>query len=329
VADRAAAAETENEKLLARVRDWERVHQAAHLMASLESAPAASADCGLRPNVWGAIRNLIDAAEGVRDFSGPPLIRDQERHCEEAIKLSSAIKAAELLLAIPLPAAPAASGAAGTEVVEFWGVRAKQSMAVPPGCASPRRVQSQPFQVFASEREAQAEADRCGGVVFAIPGSEPAAPAASGAAGTEPMTWGIANPGNPIYGNQKVWTVRATEEIAKDVYHSCDGWVHFPLYAAPQAAPGWLTKKDREWLTYLLQNFPVSYPVNEWIHSLLARSSPPEVVLTAVSSYENAPGNRVLAACDVISAIRKAGCEVVTPSHWQIAAAGVKVKEVG
>ena len=47
-----------------------------------------------------------------------------------------------------------------------WGVWAKQSMAVPPGCASPRRVQ--PFRTFASKHEAQAVADRCDGVVFAI-----------------------------------------------------------------------------------------------------------------------------------------------------------------
>ena len=63
------------------------------------------------------------------------------------------------------------------------------------------------------------------------------AKAASGAAEAEPVAWGIANPGNPIFGNQKVFTVRATEKIAKEVYRSCNGWVHFPLYTAPQPSP--------------------------------------------------------------------------------------------
>ena len=165
-----------------------------------------------------------------------------------------------------LDSSPAASGAAGTEVVEFWGVRAKQSMAVPPGCASPRRVQSQPFQVFASEREAQAEADRCGGVVFAIPGSEPAAPPASGAAGT-----------------------------------------------------GWLTGDERLAVSGAILILDQHGPTNigRTLNDILARSSPPEVVLPECP-YD---GYTMLTAEYV-------WCKCVAVFTEALAAAGVKVKEV-
>jgi hypothetical protein len=133
-------------------------------------------------------------------------------------------------------------------------------MAVPPGCASPRRVQSQPFQVFASEREAQAEADRCGGVVFAIPGSEPAAPPASGAAGT-----------------------------------------------------GWLTGDERLAVSGAILILDQHGPTNigRTLNDILARSSPPEVVIPFVDPALA----RIVYGRD---------------SEWlaALAAAGVKVKEV-
>ena len=150
------------------------------------------------------------------------------------------------------------------------------------------------------------------------------APAASGAAGTEPVAWGIANPGNPIYGNHKVWTVRATEEIAKDVYHSCDGWVHFPLYAAPQPEPGWLTAEEREAVTLAAQQAPESDFVTtvegKWINKtltdLLARDTPPEVVLPGDcggESYDSFVGGWNNYRDEALKAL---------------AAAGVAVKEV-
>jgi hypothetical protein len=185
----------------------------------------------------------------------------------------------EAVSAVTGEAAPAASGAAGTEVVEFWGVRAKQSMAVPPGCASPRRVQSQPFQVFASEREAQAEADRCGGVVFAIPGSEPAAPPASGAA---VLGWLTAEE------REAVTTMAAVMERDAAYFEKCQEPDH--------AKAGWRRAKV--------------------FRDLLARSSPPEVVLTEVFNYFDSYGDRV-AAFDA-DHVRKA-----------LTAAGLKTKEGG
>lgn len=67
-----------------------------------------------------------------------------------------------------LESAPAASGAAGTEVVA-WGVRLKQSMEVPPGCASPRRVGRKTFtQFFSTQDDAEAAAKRLGGTVVPL-----------------------------------------------------------------------------------------------------------------------------------------------------------------
>ena len=128
--------------------------------------------------------------------------------------------------------------------------------------------------------------------------------AASGAAGTVPVAWGILRGGHFI-----VATVNksAATESCKD-----HGGTVVALYAAPQPAKGWLTEKDREWLTYLLQNFPVSSAVNEWIHSLLARSTPPEVVLPRVYCY-GGDGEPLVDLEDVRAAL---------------AAAGVTVKEV-
>ena len=124
------------------------------------------------------------------------------------------------------------------------------------------------------------------------------APAASGAAGTEPVAWGYAHPN----GTLAFASVQEPEPGTPAIV---------PLYAAPHPAPGWLTKKDREWLTYLLQNFPTSSRVDEWIHSLLARSSPPQVVPPEQEfrSHSNA----------------------LRDAEWfaALAAAGVTCKEVG
>jgi hypothetical protein len=158
------------------------------------------------------------------------------------------------------------------------------------------------------------------------------APAASGAAGTEPVAWGVIVQRD----SGEVCCPFAVREAAQHFVrlNSVNETMQIvPLYAAPQPAKGWLTPEEREALRWVCSITPIDKAEADKqfsaLRNLRRRSTPPEVVFTAVSSYENAPGNRVLAACDVISAIRKAGCEVVTPRHWQLAAAGVAVKEVG
>ena len=80
-------------------------------------APAASG-AGLTPHVRGVVRALIDAAEAVRDWAGPPFVRNEDRYRSEVDDLGKAIAAAEALLVNPLPSVPA-SDAAGTDVAEI------------------------------------------------------------------------------------------------------------------------------------------------------------------------------------------------------------------
>jgi hypothetical protein len=53
---------------------------------------------GLNSEAWGCVRQLIDAAEGVRDWAGVPLVRDEVRYHKEVASLNEAIRAAEGLL---------------------------------------------------------------------------------------------------------------------------------------------------------------------------------------------------------------------------------------
>ena len=138
-------------------------------------------------------------------------------------------------------------------------------------------------------------------------------PAASGAAAWEYSV-------RTDHGMGRGVTLVPPSTIAWAEIHNADPASCVPLYAAPQPAPGWLTKKDREWLTYLLQNVPISFAADEWIHSVLARSSPPEVVLEDFT--QDAVRNldaKYLAGWDQCMALAKRA----------ISAAGVTVKEVG
>jgi hypothetical protein len=82
-----------------------------------------------------------------------------------------------------------------------------------------------------------------------------------------------------------------------------------PLYRQPPQPRGWLTPKDREWLTFIYENVCISHEADEWIKSFLARSTPPEVVLP-----------------DVL--FRKLSVEERAEVVAAFAAAGVAVKEV-
>ena len=87
---------------------------------------------------------------------------------------------------------------------------------------------------------------------------------------------------------------------------------HFPLYRQPPQPRGWLTAEEREaveWFSQLDQPQYLDAPrkVARVAQSLLARSSPPEVVLP-----------EMVIAYDDIDMLKEA-----------LAAAGVAVKEVG
>ena len=119
-ADRFAAAVAEADTLRARVAELEgqlesvacRAATAETALEAAKAAPAASDAAGWRE----VLMEIVAAAEGVRDWAGPPLVRDEERYLLERDVLNAAIASAEKLLNAPA-AAPAASGAAGTEVV--------------------------------------------------------------------------------------------------------------------------------------------------------------------------------------------------------------------
>ena len=102
------------------------------------------------------------------------------------------------------------------------------------------------------------------------------APAASGAAGTEVVAWAILRGGHFI--------VATVNEVAANESCKDYGGTVVPLYAAPQPAPGWLTAEERKAVEYFSEFWDENIVPAEWnemaakLRSLLARSSPPEVV---------------------------------------------------
>ena len=138
------------------------------------------------------------------------------------------------------------------------------------------------------------------------------APAASGAAGTEVVAWGVRHSGHSTFGPYAVWSVRESEELAREAFDAAKGWVHFPLYAAPQPAKGWLTAEEQKTLseTADVLDDRKAHAYARFVRELLARSTPPEVMHPA---HRGAPEIRE------------------RDSWWRkaLAAAGVTVKEVG
>ena len=125
------------------------------------------------------------------------------------------------------------------------------------------------------------------------------APAASGAAGTVPVAWGILRGGHFI--------VATVNEIAAN--ESCKGYggTVVPLYAAQPPARSWLSEKERGALKRafdLLCDDDGDNPLAGTVQKLLARSSPPEVVLPVV--WREAAGD-VMSADEVCAALASAG----------------------
>ena len=240
-------------------------------------------DGGRTPHVWGVVRALIDAAEAVRDFAGQPLVRNEDRYRSAVDDLGKAVAAAEALLVDPLSSVPA-SDAAGTDVVA-WGVMVEreaevlcvpftvreaadhfvrlncvnETMTVVPLCARP---QPAPGWLTPEERSLLS----------------------SLADGTERRATDI------DYMTKSGMTLGSGLPKASDC--RADAAMLRSLIArSPDAKPrGWLTPEEREAIMYLIANrsqFAPQTPHEERrnaasrvCHALLARSSPPEVVLS-------------------------------------------------
>jgi hypothetical protein len=137
--------------------------------------------------------------------------------------------------------------------------------------------------------------------------------AASGGGEGEPDAFGVVRNGNVDAVTHRLFR--------KDAERSAEQWggTVVPLYRQRPQPRGWLTGEEREALEWWGgKDCPVSHgQVNAWrgaIRNLLARSSPPEVVLEENLNLFDAHGDRV-AAFDA-HRVRKA-----------LAAAGVPVKE--
>ncbi len=142
--------------------------------------------------------------------------------------------------------APAASGAAGS----FWMVRWPEG--------GDHDIDD---ELFADEQTARDMAEmEDGAVVVELVERQ----AASGAAGTEAVAWGYAHPN----GTLAFASVQEPEPGTPAIV---------PLYAAPQAAKGWLTAEERETLMRISYSLDyVQFATSaHFIRSLLARSTPP------------------------------------------------------
>ena len=327
---------------------------------------------GLKPHAWGAVRDLIDAAEGVRDFAGPPLIRNEQRYRAEVSKLGVAIAVAEKLLADPQPAVPATGGGeqlreqvaaivheamrfyrvaetakwqggnsfaedrareAATEIAELTqaasgGGEVETEYLWCDGCGSSfactessggRRTLIEPDNAFGGERWenlcascASLESDLPRDTEFVIEES-------AGNGSTERLhreTWLRLERDELILKREELISRVAKLEAAQA---ASGGGEHFADASKMVEQPrGWLTEEEIRSMNWLLDNHGKCVVVGtdsyyrEKIARLLARSTPPEVVLEENLNLFDAHGDRVAAfgAHHVRKALATAGVPV-------------------
>ena len=171
--------------------------------------------------------------------------------------------------------------------------------------------------------------DRWREAVSAVTGES--APAASGAAGNSPAVPVSSDPvAYFVKWAEKDWgvqdqtfrTLERAQDYIKDEKSEDENPQIVPLFAAPQAAPGWLTAEERSSIQHAanLAKASWSYSVAQELENILARSTPPEVVLPELHTRSEVNEANHKSPClwlrrpDVIEAL---------------AAAGVTVKEVG
>jgi hypothetical protein len=138
-------------------------------------------------------------------------------------------------------------------------------------------------------------------------GSNHAAQAASGGGEGEPVAdaWGV----RMKSGTFKGFLFPSREQANKCAELITDEVV--ALFEEPPQPRGWLSEKERKWIEYMKDNCVLPYAGMACMEAILARSSPPEVVLDALPTDET---GECFSRRDVIKAL---------------AAAGVAVKEVG
>ena len=241
-------------------------------------------------------------------------LRESYRHCRAANNLvcderdTLRARVAELESAAKLAPAATADG---------------KSNHAPPA-ASGAAVCENAHGSSTEEREMSGEIRRVvpfsGGDPGSTPGHASRQPA-SGAAGTEAMAyfvkwdekdWGVQD--------QTFRTLERAQDYINDEKLEGDNPQTVPLYAAPQPAKGWLTAEEREALERafdLLCDDDGDNPLAGTVQKLLARSSPPEVVLPGDcggESYDSFVAGWNNYRDEALKAL---------------AAAGVTVKEVG
>lgn len=138
---------------------------------------------------------------------------------------------------------------------------------------------------------------------------EESAPAANGAAGTEPDAWGVRRKGGVDAVVHRLF--RSSAECSAEQY----GGTVVPLYASPPPARGWLTEEERDLIAGITDDDDYTEEGQNIAKAILARSTPPEVVLPGDSDRFRY-GDDAIANRD---------------RQWlaALAAAGVKWKEVG
>jgi len=140
------------------------------------------------------------------------------------------------------------------------------------------------------------------------------APAASGGGEGEPVAWGVIVGGkiDQHAGSDALFVDNEeAQEWCHDAAISSRGTV-VPLYRAPPQPRGWLSDKERHWIDYCRLNYALPYAALACLDAILARSSPPEVVLPPIAGRDT----------------QGVPCVRLVEVRWALAAAGVAVKEV-
>ena len=132
-----------------------------------------------------------------------------------------------------------------------------------------------------------------------------------GSSAVEPDAWGVRRNG--------LVDCVAHRSSRKSAEGSAEQWggIVVPLYSAPQPAKGWLTADEREALEFLASLDQGQYLDGPRKHArvakaLLARSSPPEVVLPLVATW-NMDGHAMLRRAEVQEVLAAAGVTVTMP----------------
>ena len=104
------------------------------------------------------------------------------------------------------------------------------------------------------------------------------------ASNAEPVAWGVmlkSESPQVVVGNPSPWKHMSLYFLKRDAdeRRSMHGGTVFPLYTEPQPVKEWLTAEERKWVEYMSGNCVLPYAGMKCMEAILARSSPPEVVL--------------------------------------------------